>query len=143
MPTAAPPPPAAAPAVAWDRSEALEEWTAALRSLIERTERWANGRGWGTTREPKAILEGPLGSYSTERLRLDTGEARFLLDPIGRYLPGGDGLVDFGVVEEWDPLMLIRQEGDWWVHGEVGQRAARRRAWSEETLDTLVTELSP
>ena len=78
-----------------------------------------------------------------ERLRFDTGEVRFLLDPIGRYLPGGDGLVDFGTVEGWDPLMLIRQEDDWWVYGEVGQRATRRRAWDEQTFDALVTELSP
>ena len=118
--------------------DSLSEWTAALAALLDETAGWAADRGWRAVREPKTILEEPFGAYAAERLRVEAGGVKVLLDPIGRHLPGGDGLVDFGAVAEWDPVMLVRDGAAWWVEGEVGRRSPRPRRWTAEAFADLV-----
>lgn len=117
-----------------------DEWIAAVAALMDDAERWSRGRGWDVRRQVKPMYESALGSYEVPRLLLHNGIGRVLLDPIARYVSGGEGAVEVLSVPDYDGTPLVREEGRWAFHrgdGLPGDEAGPE-AWSESSFARAV-----
>lgn len=109
-----------------------DEWVAALESLVAETETWAHQQDWGTLRESKTITEDRLGPYEVPRLLIHGMFGRILLDPVARFVPGVEGLVDLFRIPSWDGLLIARTRDGWFLIHEDAE--GPRSPWTEETL---------
>jgi hypothetical protein len=118
-----------------------DEWVEAVEKLITEAEGWARRREWTTKRDAKRVEEDRLGPYTVPRLLVHAVFGRFVLDPVCRFVPGAEGLVDFYVMPSWDSLTIVRDRGLWYLHLDHGDRV-ERRPWTEEVFAETVHRLS-
>ena len=109
-----------------------DEWVDALRLLMDETEGWARRQGWGTTRDEKVLDEDRLGPYTTPQLVIRGPSGRLWLDPVARFVPGVEGLVDLVVLPSGGVELLARTPGGWWLYHEDAE--GPKSPWSEATL---------
>ena len=73
------------------RKFVLAEWADAAKHLIVEAEAWSAELGWRTRRDEKKLTESLLGQYQLQQLQIYAGQHLYVLDPIGRFVPGHSG----------------------------------------------------
>ena len=108
----------ASPKTAKDDPEALRaEWLTRLSGLINLIKGWAEELDWSTRRIEKKMKDSHLGKYEAPALMMQKDTTRVLLDPIARFAPGADGVVDLYLMPAYDDIAsLYFVKGEWLVH---------------------------
>jgi hypothetical protein len=109
-----------------------DDWISASAALLAEAEGWAREEGWPTRRFPKDITEDFIGNYRLDRLVYSAEGAQLALVPVGRFVPGTDGMFDLAVMPAYDSVMVDREKGRWFIHGLPGEEG--RQDWSKEAF---------
>ena len=125
--------------------EVAAAWAAEVRGLVDTVAAWCRSRDWPASVGEKRIRERPLGIYTVPRLRFHTGERQYLLDPVARYAARSEGVVDLGILPEFDTVPIYRRNGSWRVDatGADPDRSPPPEAFlTEATFDLALEELA-
>jgi hypothetical protein len=126
------------------RGMVLSEWQGAVEHLIAEAEAWVAERQWVSRRVKKTIEESLLGTYELPQLQFYADQNLYILDPIGRFVPGALGSIDLAIQPSYYVSTLYRYfDGRWYVHLDVGERVREGRGlpWERATLVKAVEEL--
>jgi hypothetical protein len=90
-----------------------------------------------------------LGSYEAPALIMQKGTTRVLLDPVARFVPGAEGLVDIYLMPAYDEVAsLYYVEGEWRLHPVFPNAAAVAKVkvagsspLSKETLGWVLDDM--
>jgi hypothetical protein len=94
-----------------------EEWLNLLADLTRKVKRWAEELDWSTRQIVKKMKDSRLGSYAAPALLTQKETTRVLLDPVARFTPGADGLVDLYLMPAYDDIAsLYLVDGEWRLH---------------------------
>lgn len=127
------------------REVALWEWRDGAKALIDDVETWAKEFDWKTRRQPKQMHELLLGDYTLDQLYMYAEDNLYILDPVARFTPGGQGTFDLSIQPSFDVTSIYRHtDGTWCIHLNFGQgaRSATTEPLSKDTLKRAVMELS-
>src|SRR5204863_6014359 len=97
---------------------------------------------WSTRQIGKKMKDSRLGSYEAPALIMQKETIRVLLDPVARFAPGTDGVVDLYLMPAYDDIASLSfVQGEWRVHYMYPRTAtaamieeAQSRPLSKETL---------
>ncbi len=131
-------------------SDALAEWLEHLASLVSTVRRWAVELDWSTREITKKMEDSQLGSYEVPALIMQKETARVLLDPIARYSPGADGVVDLYLMPAYDDIAtLLFVRGKWQLRylfdadrSHAAIMADESRLLSKKTLSDVLDEMT-
>lgn len=115
-----------------------EDWLLASNALLDEAEGWAKSQDWPTKRYARPITEGFVGRYELDRLIYSTEGAQLALIPVGRFVPGTDGMLDLAVMPAYDSMNVVRRNRQWSIQplpGEEGQEDWSRPAFIRKSLD--------
>lgn len=114
----------------------LPDWLGALEGLIGEVESWTQAKGWPSRRDVKRLEEKLLGPYDVPQLLFQADATPLLLDPVARFAPGSDGIVDLYVRPSYVSVMVARSGDAWWLHLERGTAAdsVERKLWNEASF---------
>ncbi len=102
---------------ALDRLRTRKEWLARVVALVDTVEGWAGALGWATRRVEKRVTDEEIGNHTVPALQMQDGVTRALLEPVSRWVPGADGLVDLYLMPAYaDIASLYFREGGWQLH---------------------------
>ncbi len=121
------------------RNRERTEWIVAVEQLVGDVEAWVTKRNWWVHRELKTVTEDELGSYEVPVLTMQSPTARFVLEPIARYVMGAEGRVDLSIFPSYDRFMIVRADGGWRLRSL--DRRDRNFAWSERAFFKVIAEL--
>lgn len=97
-----------------------DEWIQAVEQLVSKVESWCREKEWPTRRIDKRLEDTRIGEYVVPALLLQVDLVKLLLEPIARYAPGSDGVVDLYRMPEYDDVATIYRRNDAWeVHYRV------------------------
>jgi hypothetical protein len=100
-----------------DRDQVRDTWMARLCELVDRIDSWARELDWATRRIEKKMEDSQLGTYKAPALLMQKETTRVLLDPIARFVPGTEGLVDLYLMPAYDDIAsLYFTDGGWRLH---------------------------
>jgi hypothetical protein len=101
-----------------DDSEVLRaEWLTALKELATKVKNWAEELNWSTRQIAKKMKDSRLGEYEAPALLMQKETTRVLLDPVARFAPGADGVVDLYLMPAYDDIAsLYFVDGEWQLH---------------------------
>jgi hypothetical protein len=122
----------------------LEEWIEAITSIETQAESWSAEVDWRTRRVPKKISESLLGTYEAPQLLIYAEPNLFVLDPVARFNPGGQGAFDLAIQPSYYTTSLYRgDDGNWSVHLEVqnGVSKGTRVDWSKDAFRQCIEQL--
>ena len=116
-----------------------DEWIDAANRMLDEACAWAKARQWPTQFFPRQISEDFIGTYELRKLVFAVQGSQLVLNPVGRFAPGADGMFDLAVLPVYESVMILRQLGQWHIHPLSGEN--QRREWSEgafvETAEKL------
>ena len=117
-----------------------QRWMALLDQLVDEIESWAKGRNWAIQRDAKTIHESGLGDYTVPVLSILAPAGRVQVDPVARYVAGGEGRVD---LIAWPSLtrMLLVRIGDRWVL-KTDSGVEWPEPWNQQTFAGLIERLN-
>jgi len=113
------------------------EWTQAIGTIEHQAEEWSAEIGWRTRRVNKKISESLIGTYEAPQLLIFAEPNLYVLDPVARFIPGGQGSFDVAIQPSYYTTSLYRDDsGKWSVHLEVrnGVSKGRRVEWSKDAF---------
>lgn len=118
----------------------VEAWVSEVDSILAQASHWAESRGWGTKIDSKTLSEEMIGTYEVPRLLVHSPEARFLFDPIARFVVGGAGRIDLCVIPSYDGVPLVKTDQGWkfFPRDKDGQSLD----WSEESFARICGDLA-
>lgn len=94
-----------------------DAWLTCLNELITRIKGWAEEFGWRTRLIEKSMRDSVLGPYKAPALLMQRETVEVILDPVGRFAPGTDGVVDLYLLPAYDDIAsLYLVDGDWKLH---------------------------
>ena len=94
-----------------------DEWLNVLADLTGRVKSWAEELDWSTRQISKKMKDSRLGSYEAPALLMQKETTRVLLDPVARFVPGADGVVDLYLMPAYDDIAsLYFVDGEWRLH---------------------------
>lgn len=100
-----------------NKDAVLAEWLDRLTKLVGLVEGWVKNHGWSTRRIDKKLNDSKLGTYRAPALIMQKDLVRVALEPIGRFAPGCDGVVDLYLMPELDDIAsLYYENGNWSLH---------------------------
>jgi len=100
-----------------DPSELRDEWLKVLAELTSRVKNWAEELDWSTRQVSKKMKDSRLGSYEAPALLMQKETTRVLLDPVARFVPGADGVVDLYLMPAYDDIASLNfVGGEWQLH---------------------------
>lgn len=100
-----------------NKEAVLEEWLDRLTDLINLVEGWVKDLGWATRRISKRMEDSRLGSYHAPALMMQQDLVQIALEPIGRFAPRCDGIVDFYLMPALDDIAsLYYENSEWHLH---------------------------
>lgn len=103
-----------------------DEWVQAVEHLVTDVESWCKTRDWPTRRVAKRMEDSRIGEYQAPALVIQADLVKLMLEPIARFTPGGDGVVDLYRMPEYaDTASLFRRQGKWFYLATVGNDAAQ------------------
>jgi hypothetical protein len=113
-----------------DPDREREDWIQLLGGLVREVKAWVQP-DWSTREVEKAMQDSILGAYSAPALLMQRTFTRVLLEPITRFAPGTDGVVDLYLMPAYDDIAsLYRAAGEWKLQyefrGEGSEAGARR-----------------
>jgi hypothetical protein len=127
-----------------------DEWVSRLSDLTRSVRRWAEELDWSTRQIGKKMKDSRLGTYEAPALIMQKGTTRVLLDPVARFAPSADGVVDLYLMPAYDDIAsLFFVNGEWRLHctspgatavAEI--KEAESRALSKEALGQVLDEMS-
>jgi hypothetical protein len=126
------------------------EWLSRLAELVELVQAWSQEFGWATRRIEKRLQESQLGTYQAPALLMQKEFARVLLEPIARFAPGVEGVVDLYLMPAYDDIASLSfHDGVWRVHSwPRGERVlsvdpeSNPVPLSKESLRAILDEMS-
>jgi hypothetical protein len=77
-----------------DGEKLRAEWLERLTGLVEAVRGWAQDLDWSTRQIEKKMEDSQLGNDKAPALLLQKETVRVLLEPIARFAPGVEGVVD-------------------------------------------------
>lgn len=94
-----------------------DEWLKVLADLRAKVKKWAEELNWSTRSIAKKMNDTRLGQYEAPALLMQKDTVRVLLDPIARFAPGADGVVDLYLMPAYDDIAsLYLVGGEWQLH---------------------------
>ena len=94
-----------------------EQWLKVLADLTSNVKSWAEEFDWSTRQIAKKMKDSRLGSYDAPALLMQKETIRVLLDPVARFTPGADGVVDLYLMPAYDDIAsLYLVDGEWRLH---------------------------
>jgi len=100
-----------------DTDKIRADWIAAVTDLVAQVEGWCKEEDWPTRRAIKTLDEPPIGKYGVPMLLIQNLDVRLLLEPVSRFVAGGDGLVDLYRMPAYDDIASIFwRRGKWYIH---------------------------
>ena len=125
------------------------EWLGRLSALVDSVQGWARELGWSTRRIDKQMEDSRIGAYEAPALLLQEDLTRVLLEPIARFAPGAEGVVDLYLMPAYDDIAtLFYYGGGWHLHyqsPEASPTAKPRedevRPLSKETFRAVVESM--
>jgi hypothetical protein len=100
-----------------DAGIARDEWLKVLADLTAKIRKWAEEQSWSTRQIAKKMKDSRLGEYDAPALLMQKETTRVLLDPIARFTPGADGVVDLYLLPGYDDIAsLYLVDGEWRLH---------------------------
>ncbi len=126
------------------------EWLDRLAKLTSLVKGWATELDWSTREISKKIKDSRLGAYEAPALLMQRETIRVLLDPIARFTPGADGVVDLYLMPAYDDIAsLYLMNGDWQLHymfavakSAATIRHAESSPLSKEALERVLAEMT-
>ena len=99
-----------------DPTRELDQWLHTLDGLVKQVEGWVQP-DWSTRIIAKSMEDATLGAYQAPALLIQREFTRVLLEPITRFAPGTEGVVDLYLMPAYDDIAsLYRVDGDWKLH---------------------------
>lgn len=93
-----------------------DDWVLLLEQLVETVEAWVKS-DWATRVIKKTMGDATLGDYDAPALLIQRDLVRILLEPITRFAPGADGVVDLYLMPAYDDIAsLDRVNNEWNIH---------------------------
>jgi hypothetical protein len=100
-----------------DSGEVRDQWLKILADLTSKVKNWAEELNWSTRQIAKKMKDSRLGSYDAPALLMQKETTRVLLDPVARFTPGADGVVDLYLMPAYDDIAsLYLVNGEWRLH---------------------------
>ncbi len=91
-----------------------DEWVQAVEQLVSDVEGWCREKEWPTRRIDKRLEESRIGEYVVPALIIQVDLVKLMLEPIARFTPGSDGVVDLYRMPQYDDVASIfRRDGGW------------------------------
>ena len=129
-------------------SALLEEWLNRLSELTAMVKAWAEQLDCSTRLISKKMNDPRLGIYEAPALMMQKDAIRVLLDPVARFAPGTDGIVDLYLMPGYDDIATFYySDGAWRLHHATSsdQRgdaaSSAQRPLTKETLWQLLDEM--
>ena len=117
-----------------DPGKERDEWIQLLRELVKEVDGWVKP-DWSTREIDKEMQDSVLGSYSAPALLMQRAFTRVLLEPITRFAPGTDGVVDLYLMPAYDDIASVyRVSGEWKLHDSLRRKSAVARSRDAESL---------
>jgi hypothetical protein len=111
------------------------EWLTNLDELLAEVRRWTEGSGWRTRVIEKSMKDSVLGQYKAPAMLLQRETVEVILDPVGRFAPGTDGVVDLYLLPAYDDIAsLYFVDGAWRLHYAFRSIAAVPRIKNAEAM---------
>ena len=99
-----------------DPAKEREAWVRFVEELVEEIKGWVQPE-WSTRVVEKDMRDSVLGRYRLPSLLMQREIARVLPEPITRFAPGVDGVVDLYLMPAFDDIATIyRTAGEWRVN---------------------------
>jgi hypothetical protein len=120
------------------------DWEEAANGLIKQVEGWAANLQWPTRRVGKKLNEMLIGEYHLDQLYLHVEGNLYILDPLARFIPGGQGAFDLSIQLSFYVTSIYRNiDGMWYVHLGIGQKVqgAKKEPLTQESFQRAVVEL--
>src|SRR5690242_5175149 len=89
-----------------DPAKERDEWVQLLRELVSEVDGWVKP-DWSTRELDKDVQDSVLGPYSAPALLMQRAFTRVLLEPITRFAPGTDGVVDLYMMPAYDDIARL------------------------------------
>jgi hypothetical protein len=115
-------------------------WLALVNDLTREIESWAFARHWAVHRDQKTVRESRLAEYVVPVLSVMAPAGRVQIDPVARYVAGGDGRIDLLAWPSLTRMLLIRV-GDRWVL-KTDSGVEWPEGWNQQTFARLVELLN-
>ena len=117
-----------------------DEWVSRLSDLTRSVRRWAEELDWSTRQIGKKMKDSRLGLYEAPALIMQKGTTRVLLDPVARFAPGADGVVDLYLMQRGyhrelsnanrTELLGMKRRSTYAGSGKIDGRLASLSYWS-------------
>lgn len=99
-----------------DPARERDEWIRLLDELVAEVVGWTRPE-WSTRVIEKSMQDSVMGDYNAPALLMQRDIARLLLEPITRFAPGTEGVVDLYLMPAYDDIAtLYRVDGEWKFH---------------------------
>jgi len=133
-----------------DAGTLRDEWLRRLFDLTRLVRRWAEQLDWSTRQIEKRMKDSRLGVYEAPALIMQKGTTRVLLDPVARFAPGSDGVVDLYLMPAYDDIVsLFFVAVEWRMHytfpranAVATTKESEPVLLSKETLAEVLSEMS-
>jgi hypothetical protein len=133
-----------------DPDATREEWLRHLGDLVALVKGWAEGSGWRTRIIEKSMQDSVLGPYKAPAMLMQRETVEVILDPVGRFAPGTEGVVDLYLLPAYDDIArLYYLDGTWRLHYASRERTeapwvktAESTSLNEESLNRVLNEIA-
>ncbi len=127
-----------------------DEWLSRLDQLLTRVKGWAESAGWSTRVIEKSMRDSVLSPYKAPAMLMQRETVKVILDPVGRFAPGTEGVVDLYLLPAYDDIAsLYFVDGHWKLHYAfratpmvAGIRQAESIALDEVSLNRVLDEIA-
>ncbi len=127
-----------------------DEWLTNLYELLAQVRRWTEGSGWRTRVIEKSMKDSVLGRYKAPAMLMQRETVEVILDPVGRFAPGTDGVVDLYLLPAYDDIAsLYFVDGAWKLHNAFRSTAvaasikqAESMTLDEVSLNRVLNEIA-
>ncbi len=97
-----------------DPDATRDEWLSLLGDLVKQVKGWAEGAHWRTRVIEKSMRDSVLGPYKAPAMLMQRDTVEVILDPVGRFAPGTDGVVNLYLLPAYDDIAsLYLIDGAW------------------------------
>lgn len=122
----------------------LEEWMQAIHAVEKQAEAWSAEAEWRTRRVNKKVSESLIGIYDAPQLLIFAEPNLYVLDPLARFIPGGQGSFDIAIQPSYYTTSLYRDDAlNWYVHLEIrnGFSHGKRVPWDKDAFRECLEQL--
>lgn len=135
---------------AGDPAALRDEWRARLTDLATAVKTWVEDLDWSTRLISKKMQDSVLGPYEAPALIMQRETTRVLLDPIARFAPGTEGVVDLYLMPAYDDIVsLCFMDGQWQFRctlsdegADVIPRQCENQPLSKDNLGRILDEIA-